>query len=438
MNRKIVTIWKNRNKVSRNMQSWFCILSFLGVLVTLIGFFMTHGALFSKVFFQDPLDTGMDFFHSIEYLRGRAPYDLYGTLYPPLANFFFYLLYRFVPLEQINTWQPTFDESVWARGSSTDLRVWQPTMMLFICYILLTSIMLVLLVQSLLKYSTKSGLVGLCMVLSYGVLYSFERGNIIFVSMLCCMFFVFFKDSENKVLSELALIALAIGAGLKIYPALFGMILIYDKQYAKAARAVLYGIIAFVAPVFIFREGIGALRKFVNILLSFIGTSEITSNAYSFDKILNVPVLILRDTLGFEINAQFWLALSKPLNTLTAILALICGFCLKKKWQKALTCTLSFLLYQAQGIYALAFFLIPFVLMLKEEENICKANFLPYITLVFTQILLPIYDVDNMGISMMNLRFQICMLILFAYVLVLSISAIKQKFKSRIPALRGQ
>ena len=60
--------------------------------LTLFFLYKTHGEIFSEIFFNDSLDTGMDFFHSIEYTRGRAPYDLFETLYPPLANLFFYII----------------------------------------------------------------------------------------------------------------------------------------------------------------------------------------------------------------------------------------------------------------------------------------------------------------------------------------------------------
>ena len=42
------------------------------------------------------------------------------------------------------------------------------------------------------------------------------------------MFFIFFKDSEYPVIKELSYIALALSAGIKLYPAIFGLSLIID------------------------------------------------------------------------------------------------------------------------------------------------------------------------------------------------------------------
>lgn len=228
----------------------------LGVVLTLISLFASHGSNFSKIFFRDSIDVGMDFFHSIEYTKARSPYVLYGTLYPPLANFFFYCLLRLVPEWQLETWAHTFSDSVALRTTVNDLRVRQPTMILFMAFLIISAVLLIFMVQK--HFSGmkegRTNLIGISALLSYGVLYGYERGNILILSMICTMFFVCYKDSENPVLSELALIMLAIGAGLKIYPAIFGIMLLYDKQYAKAARAIIYGIALFMLPMFIFHD----------------------------------------------------------------------------------------------------------------------------------------------------------------------------------------
>lgn len=425
--KKLHTVYnEKRFRFSSNMEFWFCIISLLGFLTTVLCLFFSHGNLFSRIFFEDILDTGMDFFHSIEYTRGRSPYDYFGTLYPPLANLFFYVLYRFVPIEQSSQWKDTFIDSVKSRGTSVDLRVWQSTMMLYICFIFLSVAALFLMTQVILNRSAKSGLVGLCIVISYGVLYAFERGNIIIISVFCCMFFAAYKDSENKVLSELSLVMLAIGAGLKIYPAIFGMLLVYDKQYVKALRTVFYGVFLFVVPVFAFHEGIGGISKFINILFSFIDETKITSEGYSFDKILNAIALLISNVINCELSPSFWNPFSSVMKIIVTVFILIKGFFVKKKWQKILVCAIAFLLYQTQGIYALTFLSIPLLFMMREEK-LCKDTIIPYTALLFTQIMLPIWESENSNISIIYLRFQICMLILSFYILLLKTPSSKRK-----------
>ena len=167
------------------MSNCFVISSFSSVLITLVALFLTHGELWDKIFFHDSLDTGMDFFHSIEYTRGRAPYELFGTLYPPLANLLFYFLFRFTPFWQANEWSTTFSGGIQARGTYIDLRVWQPTMMMFMLFIMLSAALLILLIRRIIRQEKYADWLGLGILLSYGFLFAIERGNIIVLCIIC-------------------------------------------------------------------------------------------------------------------------------------------------------------------------------------------------------------------------------------------------------------
>ena len=58
----------------------FCAVSLLGMAAVAVCIFASHGDLIKHYFFYDDRDTGMDFFHSIEYVKGRMPYGLFNTL----------------------------------------------------------------------------------------------------------------------------------------------------------------------------------------------------------------------------------------------------------------------------------------------------------------------------------------------------------------------
>lgn len=414
----------NKHKVSPNMNVWCSLVSLSCIFLTLLVIFISHGDFFHRIFFSDSLDTGMDFFHSIEYTRGRAPYDLFNTLYPPLANMFFYILYRCVPLSQSSQWTNTFSEGVSARGTSIDLRVWQPTLMLFIIFILITSILFILIIQKILKENPLADLIAICMLFSYGMLYAYERGNIVTIVIVCCMFFVYYRNSSNKVLSELALLALAIAAGLKIYPALFGILLLYDKQYVKAFRTVIYGIAMFILPVFIFHEGIDGIFQFLEILTSHTSSDTISVQGYSFDKIVNSIVILFDQLFHCGFDKEFLLNVVPKFNLVAAIITLLTGFLMKSNWQKILTCCLAMLLYQSQGRYAIAFLMIPLIFMIKEEEKITVHNIVPFSCLLGSQLLLPLIDIGS-TLSIVFGRFQICLGILFIYVLYVAIKNMK-------------
>lgn len=407
---------KNIKKNNISIGKWFVWASFFSILCTVVALFISHGALFSKIFFYDSLDTGMDFFHSIEYVRGRVPYEKYSTLYPPFANLCFYILFLLTPYWQHDQWTEKFEEGIAARGSNIDLRIWQPTLFMFILFVLISALCLFMLIQKIIGKIEFANLITISLMFSYGVLWAFERGNIIIISLICCLFFLEYKDSDNKIISELALIMLAASAGLKLYPAIFGMILIYEKQYKKAFRTVIYGIIFFILPFFAFREGIGGLPILLDTVFDFGEKSLASENGFW------VHAILQNITKHFQISldSQLILNLGTICRTLLIILVLIAGFFLRKHWQRTLVCCLAFMLLQTPGGYVVIFYMIPFLFMLVEEKNISKKNMIPFLGLTFTQLLLPICDVENMSFSIVSARFQICTYILLIYVLVVS------------------
>lgn len=76
---------KNRRLTPMQIYCWATVVCLAVLLFALLA---SRGALLHRFFFYDVTDTGMDFFHSIEYMRGRMPYGQFDTLYPPLANLF--------------------------------------------------------------------------------------------------------------------------------------------------------------------------------------------------------------------------------------------------------------------------------------------------------------------------------------------------------------
>jgi len=410
------------NSHKKYLSFWFVVLSVASIFSSLVVLYATHGEAFNRLFFHDSRDTGMDFLHSIEYVRGRRPYELFNTLYPPLANLFFYVLFRFVPQWQSDTWAPTFHEGVQARGTSIDLRVWQPTMMLFMMFLIITSVLIVFLARKYTsrKFGVNPNLFSACVLLSYGVLYSFERGNIIVLAFLCCLFFEKYQHSNNRWFSILALILLAFSAGLKIYPAIMGLMLIYDKQYKRAFITILLGILALVLPALIFHEGLGGIGMFLNKLTSHTETASFSTSGFSFDRICNALIQLTHIVRGEEIGENA-LALSAALAKwnlpMTAII-LLCGFFMNKRWEKILVCCVAMLLYSFQYPYAAIFFLIPLLSMIHEERELTRSNAFMFFALVFSVLWLPIMDVKEWPLSLIYARFQLCMVIYMLYIIV--------------------
>lgn len=404
----------------RDLQQIFIVVMATSLVLTVIMLIFTGGQVVSNIFFRDAdnIDTGMDFLNSIVYVHTRAPYRDYGTLYPPLANFFFWLLYLCVPEWQRSQWDAMLGSGQTLRASEYDPRIFQPTMVMFIIFCVATALVLYILVQKTLKKADKINLTAFLCIFTYGVIYAFERGNIILFCVAGCLFFVLYRNSENKTLRELALLCLAFSAALKLYPAVFGMLLLYDRNFKGAIKAVIYGILLFVLPVFVFKEGLSGITQFFSVLTSWsigigVWIGDLNVGGFAFENILNTVVASVGAITGSEVDTQLWENVGSIMNLVSPVIVLISGFFVKKEWFRALACAMAIMLYQQQGVYIVAFLLIPMLLMIRDERKFNKKTCVPFLALLITQIILPFPGESFVFVIEVFGRMQLCMLSLF-------------------------
>jgi len=378
-----------------NPMNVYCISAALCLVVLLACFLCSRGTLIERYFFRDTKDTGMDFFHSIEYTRGRKPYEIFDTLYPPLANLFFYVLYLMLPVEYTSQWPFDFSESVGMRATELDLRVHQSSMLTFIAFILLSALLL----YSLIEYALHNrGLktakwTAVFMTLSYGCMYALERGNIIILCAGLSMVFALFYKSENKFLKEIALLSLAFAAGFKLYPALLGILLIREKDWKAAIRAVIYGVAALILPLFAF-EGLSALKIFFGQVTSFGESGSVDWTGTSFSNGVNHVLHFISSMTGTELTAASFVS---TIGTILCLAVLACALILPKKWQAMLAVTLPMVMYQSQGHYALTMFLIPLAIYFQEEDQFSRQNIVPFIGMTLLTVHLPLFYTYNVS-----------------------------------------
>ena len=113
--------------------------------------------------------------------------------------------------------------------------------------------------------STGSGqalLFSLCALLSGVTIYTLERGNSVFNVMVVLLFAIYLRQSKQNWKREVALLLIAFAAGMKIYPALFGLLYVFEKRYREAARLMLYGILLFFIP-FAWFGGVDGFKQFL-------------------------------------------------------------------------------------------------------------------------------------------------------------------------------
>ena len=403
--------------------TFFCVISLTGVIMLLLSFFWTRGQIISELMWSDQIDTGMDFFHSIEYTRGRVPYEKYGTLYTPLANLFFYVLYRMVPVSVSSNWANSFYESQLERGTPYDLRVWQAPMLLFIIFIILSVVCIYSMVSFCLDTKINTFLVSVSCILSYGMLYAYERGNIIIIAFLCSAFFVLNKDADSRFIRELALIALAISVGLKIYPVLLGILLLYDKNIKVIFRTVIYGIIFFFLPFLCFKEKFSAIPIFIRTVLDFSQNSVESCNGFSFDAIKNTVVYLIEYVTDLSINNYVCSIVGNLIKYVIVIGILLCGFLYKENWKRVMCVCSAMVLFSTQGIYVLIFMLLPLLVLFHDEDD--NINLVSLIEALLLSLLIAPFPITG---YIGSLPLQIVIILLIFYI---SYESIKKLINTR-------
>lgn len=330
--------------------------------------FITNGRSNQWFLFADTNDAFMDFFNSVYDASFKNPYSQRGVIYPPLS----YCIYKiFVSLIPSYAFLP----------GSFALRNFSYAAIYYFIFSLIQFAVFVKLIAKLYDKGNKQNkMLCVCVSLSAPILFCIDRGNLILLSLICVLWFFLFKDSKNKYLCESSLILLAVAANLKIYPAVFGLILLGDgfknntKNLKKLCRLIIYGIVLFLVP-FMFTGGFSGIFSLINNILN-------TSSSFSFSYGLKVNISNFFGYLGHLTGLSLFNIISSLSVPVFAAILLSAFFLLKCNWKKVLSLSLmSVLLPGFSYMYSLIFLIPALILFFKEEKRLC-ANTYIYLVLM--------------------------------------------------------
>ena len=297
----------------------------------------------------DKYDTFMDFFNSIQY--GRHPYTM-GVIYPPLINLIYgaigKVIFPNIKIAGISTARKTvIGLAVYGLSLLAQLCVW--------AYAIWT-------VDG---FSNKKKIfIGIALLFTFPFVFCFERGNIIFVTVALILVFINKYSSTDKINQLIAFLSLAIAAGIKIYPALFGILLIRDRKWSEAIKAIIIGVIVFFIPFIFFDKD----NRSLMLLISNILNTNTLMQSLGFGLKLNISNVI--SVLSLYVNHDFQ-SLSKILRV--AIVFFNIGLVVfdrkMEEWKvSALLSLLIILLPDFSYTYTLLYLFIPIVLFLQKDE----------------------------------------------------------------------
>lgn len=334
---------------------------FYYVMVVGIGIYLLQGmlsqgnAVMSTLFLADTNDTFMDFVNSIQY--GTMPYEK-KVIYPPLINCIFALFGRFIPGE---LWDTTKTCCQYTARESQYGRV------LIAVYIVLIMIFYTALIRELKKGKLIEKYVFLIIsVFTIPFLWALERGNIIIVAMCFLLIFVYWYDSDKPVYRHVAMISLAIAVSIKIYPVIFGILLIQKKRWKDVVWCLVYGITIFFLPI-IFLGGFKNVPVMIDNIIDTSALMQAEGYGYFLD---------LKNITGAWGNL---LKIGMPyLEVIQNVGLIVCGVggCIlalfgqyEDEWKRvAILCILMVLLPAFSCTYTLIYLLCPLMMFIDKKS----------------------------------------------------------------------
>lgn len=298
-----------------------------------------------------------DHFRHIAFASDRTQFyfNTYDATFPAFAYLLYYLLVRIDP-----------PEAPWDVNGWRDARDYNYNML---AYIILT-LLLVVFFQYLLTKMLENAGAGKAALLTAALMLSapfmagaIERGNISFLTAVMVLAALYWKDSESPVKRETALILIAMAAGLKLYPAIVGMVYVKERRWKETVRLVIYGLVVFLVPFF-FVGGIPALIRYLKVLFFF------ENQGYcSWTNIRNF-LLSISKVLGQYEHSAYFVKYFKIAENLYMLLCILTLFIAKEKWKQGLYTAGIMALYVPYSYrYVSVYMVIPLILYFREKEE---------------------------------------------------------------------
>ena len=330
----------------------FLICSAVILVCSLIYISQHRNTVWDHYIFRFGEDMFMDFFNHITYVR--VPSEVYSisehACFPPLIYIFYYLLSLFIPT----------NATVKHDASMTS----PYAIVMYVMYAAICCIFLYLVVNKLLKrFGEKTSiLTTLAIIVSSVFITVIERGNSVLIVLILLLASLYLRESDKKSNREMALIFIAIAAGIKIYPAIFGLIYVAEKKWRESLRLIAYGILFFFVP-FVFFGGIDGLMTFISNQMA-IHDDAYTSFTSISSSIRYISLKIFDDPFIWETAANIipWVF------TALALLAFFLGKLMM--WEKLMLLISIITFVPAwSGSYTAVFFAIPMIFMFKQTDD---------------------------------------------------------------------
>ncbi|MCR4610562.1 MAG: glycosyltransferase 87 family protein, partial [Lachnospiraceae bacterium] len=281
------------------------------------------------------------------YHNARVGIGLGNANQPPLTYICYFLL-ACVSIIPDNSYLNYYYQPMWT--------------MLFVIILCVTMIMIfeICVRQFPVEFYFDALLIGASICFSYPMIFSIERGNNVIVSALMVSVFVFYYDNNIKWKKEIALICLAIASGMKISPAILGILLVYKKDWSAVCRLALYDTLFFIGPFVFLKGGINNLFQMIHNLnlwfTTYVSYNEGTGFVASYVKYIRFfyDCRYISDT-SYKILTV--------LKSEVSFILLLGAFHFEEKWKCVFNVILVLLVLPTTSAAYCLLYLIPFTVL---------------------------------------------------------------------------
>ncbi len=409
------------NKKTYYKTVFFAVMS-ASVVIMLAVLWATDGWLARTFLFNggDPnADTFMDFFNSVVNTYNN-PYDA-KVIYPAICSLVFRGFLELVMPADFDRIIVNPDKS----AQPPELKIYQSFMFAYIIFALVVIVLFFLAIGALMKNrgNGEKTLMAFFCLFSAPLLFLIERGNILILSLVFAMLFIAYYDHKSKVVREIALICLALSISIKIYPVVFGVVLLNEKKYKELIRAAIYTVFVFFAP-FAFFGGVEGVGKFIRNL-----TSTSSNSSAGITRQLSFQKIAIWVGNLFGSDSAVWVTVGKAMMAVFAVVGAFCLCVSKSRWKACALCACMIVgVPSMSSRYSLTFFIIPIILLIMDEQENKRFSYLCLAIMSAMCLVKPIYIVQFTSVNR-YIGYKLDSLLYLALFIILCVDAIIQFVK---------
>jgi len=394
---------------------FFITASFFMFLLFLILFYINPEGSQAYVFFKKTTDYMADFYNVAKYSSDGNPYfNEFRGSYPPISYVLMMILSKFAPYKELGA----FEAGKTTMGLATSAY-----------FMFSISSLFFLLLHSFMKGTRGVRFLLVSTFYVSGIfIFTYERGNLVILSALLSTFYLFNYRSENALIRELAFLSLAFSAALKIYPALFGILLLFERRIKEALRLILYGILIALLPFLFLDHHIQNLPKLVENL-SLASDYYLFMRYPRFGHYYFVSVWNSSRPLRNLISGQTLHLVLTPLVHIIAIVGIILANWNETHWKKVAILTLAVILLPVNsGLYC-GIYMFPVIIMYFNQAEMNRKDW--WYAILFLIFLNPI-QIPVWKTNLNTVLVNISVFLLALDIIISSIKSFREKKMIRI------